>query len=287
MQRINLFTSPDFSNGLWGSGDKTVANGELTVGPGGGEYCAINFSAPPDVGQLVFSIEVKGGGNIQVFDTDWKYLVSSGEFRDVADWTVKNLRFTPTAGKAFMICFYHGNGSAVKARRPQLELASTYDAGVGGAWSSGLLHGGHDATRLTPRTGMVMPDDGHEPMHETILDHHLASRRVDADHDRSERGRDEILDQRLRERHRRHHLDYRSTRRIQRKPTCQLRDDRRQCRSDVNELFRQVRQSDRHSDEYAPLHVGRISGEQDPARQHRIFHRGHDAARLTLTGVMA
>lgn len=134
MQRINLFTSPDFSNGLWGSGDKTVANGELTVGPGGGEYCAINFSAPPDVGQLVFSVEVMGGGNVQVFDTDWKYLASSGEFRDVADWTVKNLRFTPTAGKAFMICFYHGNGSAVKARRPQLELASTYDAAVGGGF---------------------------------------------------------------------------------------------------------------------------------------------------------
>jgi hypothetical protein len=33
--------------------------------------------------------------------------------------------------------------------------------------------------------------------------------------------------------------------------------------------------------------VGRVSGEQDPARRHRIFHRGHDAARLTLTGVVA
>ncbi len=132
MQRINLFTSPDFSNGLWGSGDKTVSNGELTVGAGGGDYCAITFSAPPDVGQLVFNIEVMGGGNVQVFDTDWKYLAGSGEFRDVADWTVKNMRFTPTAGKAFMICFYHASGSAMKARRPQLELASTYDAAIGG-----------------------------------------------------------------------------------------------------------------------------------------------------------
>lgn len=284
MQRINLFTSPDFSNGLWGSGDKTVANGELTVGPGGGEYCAINFSAPPDVGQLVFSIEVKGGGNIQVFDTDWKYLVSSGEFRDVADWTVKNLRFTPTAGKAFMICFYHGNGSAVKARRPQLELASTYDAAVGGG-ASGLLHRRHHATRLTPAVG-VMPDDGHEPMHEPILDHHLVDKPLGGYHDHSEKARDEIFGQRLCERHRRHYLDERVWRR-KREPTCQLRIDRQQCQSGVNELFRRVRQSDRHRDEYTPLHVGRISGEQDPARQHRIFHRGHDAARLTLLGVVA
>ena len=167
-----------------------------------------------------------------------------------------------------------------------IERADTYDNAVGGG-ASGLLHGRHHATRLTPRTGMVMPDDDNEPMHEPILDHHLTSRRVGADHDRSERGWDEILDQCRRERHRRHHLDYRNTRRIQRKPTCQLRGDRRQYRCDVNELFRQVRQSDRHRDEYAHLHVGRVSGEQDSARRHRIFHRGHDAARLTPLGVMA
>ena len=132
MQRINLFTSPDFSNNLWGSGDKTVANGELTVGPGGGDYCAINIYVPPDVGQLVLSIEVMGSGNVQVFDTDWKYLTASGEFRDVADWTLKTMRFTPTGGKGFMVCFYHADGAAIKVRRPQLELASTYDAAVGG-----------------------------------------------------------------------------------------------------------------------------------------------------------
>lgn len=132
MQRINLFTSPDFSNNLWGSGDKTVANGELTVGPGGGDYCAINIYVPPDVGQLVFSVEVMGSGNVQVFDTDWKYLTASGDFRDVADWTRKVMRFTPRAGKGFMTCFYHAKGSAIKVRRPQLEYASTYDAAIGG-----------------------------------------------------------------------------------------------------------------------------------------------------------
>ncbi len=166
-----------------------------------------------------------------------------------------------------------------------IESADTYDKAVGGA--SGLLLGGHDATRLRRSVGRVMSDDDHEPMHETILDHHLKSRQVDEYHDRPEQDRDEILDQCLCERHRRHDLDNRSGWRHQRKPTYRIHDDLQQSQSCVNELFRQVRQSDRYSDRYAPLHVCRLSGEQDPARQHQIFQRGYDAARLTLTGVMA
>lgn len=166
-----------------------------------------------------------------------------------------------------------------------IERADTYDTTVRGA--SGLLHGRHDATRVTPRIGRVMPDDGHEPMHEPILDHHLASRRVGECHDRSESDWDDILGQRLCERHRRHYLDCRSIWQPQCKPTCQLQDTSRQFQAAINVSFRQVRQADRHRGKYSHLHVGRISGEQDPARQHRIFHRGYDADRLTLTGVMA
>lgn len=167
-----------------------------------------------------------------------------------------------------------------------IESADTYDKAVGGA--SGLLLGGHDATRLRRSVGRVMPDDGHEPMHEPILDHHPESRQVGEYHDPSEQDRDEILDQCLCERHRRHDLDNRSGWRHQRKPTYRIHDDLQQSQSCVNELFRQVRQSDRYSDRYAPLHVCRLPGEQDPARQHRIFRRGHDAARLTLAlGVVA
>lgn len=166
-----------------------------------------------------------------------------------------------------------------------IESADTYDKAVGGA--SGLLHRRHHATRLRRSVGRVMSDDGHEPMRETILDHHLKSRQVDEYHDRPEQDRDEILDQCLCERHRRHDLDNRSGWRHQRKPTYRIHDDLQQSQSCVNELFRQVRQSDRYSDRYAPLHVCRLPGEQDPARQHRIFRRGYDATRLTLTGVMA
>ena len=132
MQRINYFTSPNFSNYLWGNGDKTVANGELTVGPGGGDFCAITIGVPQNVGQLVLSIEVMGSGNVQVFDTAWNFLANTVNFRDLADWTVKTMRFTPTAGKSFMVCFYHGAGAAIKVRRPQLESTATYDAAVSG-----------------------------------------------------------------------------------------------------------------------------------------------------------
>ncbi|MEO5528132.1 carboxypeptidase-like regulatory domain-containing protein [Bifidobacterium adolescentis] len=167
-----------------------------------------------------------------------------------------------------------------------IESADTYDKAVGGG-ASGLLHRRHHATRLTPRTGTVVPDDGHEPMHEPILDHHPESRQVGEYHDRPEQDRDEILDQCLCERHRRHDLDNRSGWRHQRKPTYRIHDDLQQSQSCVNELFRQVRQSDRYSDRYAPLHVCRLSGEQDPARQHQIFQRGYDAARLIPMGVVA
>lgn len=167
-----------------------------------------------------------------------------------------------------------------------IESADTYDKAVGGA--SGLLLRRHDATRLRRFVGRVVSDDGHEPMHEPILDHHLASRQVGASHDRSEREMDDILGQFRCERHRRHCLDYRNTGRIQRTPTCQLHDVHQQFRSAISELFRQVRQSDRHRDKYTHLHAGRLSGEQDPARRHRIFRRGYDAARLTLAlGVVA
>lgn len=177
-------------------------------------------------------------------------------------------------------------GEFILIRDILLESKSTYDAAVGGG-ASGLLHGRHDAARIGASAGRVMSDDDNEPMHEPILDHHLASRQVGASHDRSEREMDDIFGQFRCERHRRHCLDYRNTGRIQRTPTCQLHDVHQQFQSAISELFRQVRQSDRHRDKYTHLHAGRLSGEQDSARRHRIFRRGYDAARLTPLGVMA
>lgn len=177
-------------------------------------------------------------------------------------------------------------GKFILIRDILLESKSTYDTAVGGG-ASGLLHRGHDAARIGASVGRVMSDDGHEPMHEPNLDRHLDSRPLEGHHDRSEREVSDILGQRLCDRHRRHHPDGRNGGRHQRKPTYPIHDGPQPYRLFPNELSRQVRQSDRHRDKHSLMLVRRIPGEQDPARRHRIFRRGYDAARLTLLGVMA
>ncbi|AUE03542.1 Hypothetical protein BB215W447A_1534 [Bifidobacterium breve] len=280
MQRINYFPNPNFIP----TGAHSSANGkdiskyfvDHTFANTSGNDIDLPFQ-DYDVGvEHVCTVRVKAdssnGRKLAVWGTSCLAVASSG------GTGVKTIRFVATQLARLSV------PSGVTIDGLCVERADTYDPAVGGV--SSLLLRRHHATRLTPRTGTVMPDDGHEPMHEPILDHHPVGRPLGGYHDHSDQARDEILGQRLCERHRRHYLDERVWRH-QCKPTCQLRASRQRCRSDVNVLFRQVRQSDRHRDEYAHLHVGRVSGEQDPARRHRIFHRGYDAARLTLLGVMA
>lgn len=304
MQRTNWFPDPNITGTI-----KPIANNKVRV-----EYPVVN-----NVRWLCATSTTTGNNYAQ-------YLLSGPQLPPAGSYHVHALAYARTANASFQV-FYRingsykqplampvGNGQTVMVDRTitlpdgydqmlvriqldaqtvgaigmmseiLIERADTYDTTVGGA--SGLLHGRHDATRVTPRIGRVMSDDGNEPMYEPILDHHLESRPVGEDHEYSGQARDEILGQCLCERHRRHYLDARVWRHPC-EPTCHLRVDRQRCRSDGNVLFRRVRQSDRHRDRYSPLHVGRISGEQDPARRHRIFHRGHDASSLTLTGVMA
>lgn len=45
MQRINLFPSPGFLNGIWGSANHTVDNGEMKVLADGGNYSAVTVPA--------------------------------------------------------------------------------------------------------------------------------------------------------------------------------------------------------------------------------------------------
>lgn len=281
MQRINLWPNPKFDptgfHVVKKGGDISKYMTGGTLANTRGEYIDLPFACEVGV-EYVCTCRIVSN------DTTNKRIgiFSGGTVKYPSAQTVGKytIRFIPTANDTRLAV---PSGMAISEL--SVEAADTYDAALGGA--SGLLHRRHHATRLTPRTGTVVPDDGHEPMRETILDHHLKSRQVDEYHDRPEQDRDEILDQCLCERHRRHDLDNRSGWRHQRKPTYRIHDDLQQSQSCVNELFRQVRQSDRYSDRYAPLHVCRLSGEQDPARQHRIFHRGHDAARLTPMGVMA
>ena len=281
MQRINYFPNPNFIP----TGAHSSANGkdiskyfvDHTFANTSGDDIDLPFQDYDAGVEHVCTVRVKAdssnGRKLAVWGTSCLAVASSG------GTGVKTIRFVATQLARLSV------PSGVTIDGLCVERADTYDPAVGGG-ASGLLHGGYDAARIGASVGRVMSDDGDEPMHASILDHHLASRRVGEYHDHSEQARDEISGQRLCERHRRHYLDERVWR-PQCKPTCQLRVDRQLCRSDVNVLFRQVRQSDRHRDEYSHLHVGRVSGEQDPARQHRIFRREHDAARLTLLGVVA
>lgn len=294
MQRINYFTNPNFTGPFADvniSGEvKASYNADtkqLNIYGNNGGY-GFNLTVPKNAA-LVFAcfLWTEHDKNPKPLTV---YSLESSDTKPIAYATVSQnannllLRFNSTGSGRIRVEFYP-NGSAANIANPILELADTYDKAVGGA--SGLLLRRHDATRIGASVGRVMSDDNHEPMPEPNLDHHLESQQLGASHDRSEREIYDILGQFRYERHRRHCLDYRNTGRIQRTPTCQLHDVRRQFQSAISELFRQVRQSDRHRDKYTPLHVVRVSGEQDPARRHRIFHRGYDAARLTPLGVVA
>ena len=282
MQRINLWLNPKFDptgfHVVKKGGDISKYMTGGTLANTKGEYIDLPFACEVGVKYVcTFRIVSNDTTNksIGIFSGSTSKYPSA---QTVGKYTI---HFTPIANDTRLAI---PSGMAISEL--SVEAADTYDAALGGG-ASGLLHRRHHATRLTPRTGTVVPDDGHEPMHEPILDHHPESRQVGEYHDPSEREWGDISDQRRGERHRRHYLDNRSGWRHQRKTTCQLQDDHQQFPSGINELSRQVRQSDRHSDEHAHLHVGRIPGEQDPARQPPIFHRGYDAARLTPMGVVA
>jgi len=135
MQRINLFPSPGFINGVCGGAKHTVDNGEMKVLSAPGDiYSAVTV---PAVGrdELVLSIEVKDSGSVRVYDDNWRSLTHAEDIHNVRNWTVKNLRFTPTDGKGLIIVFFPFDGW-LTVRRPQLELASTFDAIGGGGLPS-------------------------------------------------------------------------------------------------------------------------------------------------------
>lgn len=282
MQRINLWLNPKFDptgfHVVKKGGDISKYMTGGTLANTRGEYIDLPFACEVGVEYVCTCRIVSNDTTNKAIGIFSGSTVEYPSAQTVGKYTI---RFTPTANDARLAI---PSGMAISEL--SVEAADTYDKAVGGG-ASGLLHGRHDAARIGASAGRVVPDDGHEPMHEPILDHHLASRQVGEYHDPSEREWGDISDQRRGERHRRHYLDNRSGWRHQRKTTCQLQDDHQQFPSGINELSRQVRQSDRHSDEHAHLHVGRIPGEQDPARQPPIFHRGYDAARLTPMGVVA
>ena len=307
MQRINWFPDPlitgtsKIETGNNAKIDYPVANNRkwlratsVAAGDNYGQYILLGSQLPPagtyHVHALVYAQKATADFRIHArVDGTYRMLLDVPVGNDMTITISQNFTIPSNTDQLLIRIALDQKTVGMKGMMSDIliERADTYDAALGGG-ASGLLLGGHDATRLRRFVGRVMSDDGHEPMHEPILDHHPESRQVGEYHDPSEREWGGISDQRRGERHRRHYLDNRSGWRHQRKTTCQLQDDHQQFPSDINELSRQVRQSDRHSDEHAHLHVGRIPGEQDPARQHRIFRRGYDAPSLTLAlGVVA
>lgn len=282
MQRINLWPNPKFDptgfHVVKKGGDISKYMTGGTLANTRGEYIDLPFACEVGVEYVCTCRIVSNDTTNKAIGIFFGGMVEFPSAQTVGKYTI---RFTPTANDARLAI---PSGMAISEL--SVEAADTYDAALGGG-ASGLLLGGHDATRLRRFVGRVMSDDDHEPMHEPILDHHPESRQVGEYHDPSEREWGDISDQRRGERHRRHYLDNRSGWRHQRKTTCQLQDDRQQFLSDINELSRQVRQSDRHRDKHSLMLVRRIPGEQGIARRPSLVRRGYDATRLTLTGVMA
>lgn len=282
MQRINLWPNPKFDptgfHVVKKGGDISKYMTGGTLANTRGEYIDLPFACEVGVEYVCTCRIVSNDTTNKSIGIFFGGTVKYPSAQTVGKYTI---RFTPTANDTRLAI---PSGMAISEL--SVEAADTYDAALGGG-ASGLLLGGHDATRLRRFVGRVMSDDGHEPMHEPILDHHPESRQVGEYHDPSEREWGDISDQRRGERHRRHYLDNRSGWRHQRKTTCQLQDAHQQYQSGLNVLSRQVRQSDRHRDRHALMLVRRVSGEQGIARRPQLFRRGYDATRLTLLGVVA
>lgn len=168
-----------------------------------------------------------------------------------------------------------------------IESADTYDKAVGEG-ASGLLLGGHDATRLRRFVGRVMSDDGHEPDKQSTRPRHAEAGRVHADFDRREDSGYHILVHGLVGRVGRLRHDRRLSGHLQQGSTYRMGLHVHERESDEPEMQGRVRQSDRQHGEHAALQADGISGERGSDQKPRLFRRGHHAPSLTLAlGVVA
>lgn len=295
MQRINYFTNPNFTGpftdiNIYGEAKASYnANTkQLNIYGKNGGY-GFNLTVPKNAA-LVFACFLwtehdKNPKPLTVYSLD-----PSGN-KAIANATVSNnandllLRFNSTDSGRICVEFYP-NGTAANIANPILELADTYDKAVGGG-ASKLLHRGHDAKGLRRFVGRVMSDDDHEPDKQSKTPRHAATGRVHADYDHREDSGYHILVHGLVGRVGRLRHDRRLSGHLQQEPTHRMGLHVPDRESDEPEIQGRVRQSDRQGVEHGHVRAGRIPGEQDPARQHRIFRRGYDATRLTPMGVVA
>lgn len=294
MQRINYFTNPNFTGPFTDvtiSGEaKTSYNADtkqLNIYGKNGGY-GFNLTVPKNAA-LVFACFLwtehdKNPNPLTVYSLD------SSDNKAIASATVSQnannlrLRFNSTDSGRIRVEFYP-NGSSANIANPILELADTYDKAVGGA--SGLLLGGHDATRLRRFVGRVMSDDGHEPDKQSTRPRHAETGRLHADFDRRKADWRRILVHGLAGRVGRLRHDRRLSGHLRQEPTHRMVPHVHGHESDEPEIQGRVRQSDRQGVGHGHVRAGRIPGEQGIDRRPLLFRRGYDAARLTLMGVVA
>lgn len=295
MQRINWFTNPNLTGPLTGIskwGDVTASvnktNHQLVVSGSNGGY-GFNVDVPANtplvVSMFVYTDITKQSTPVVIMDVDdaGKVTVLAG-VKPKSNASTMVTRVTSKTGKIRFEA-YPVSGTTVNFGDLLVERADTYDKAVGGA--SGLLLGGHDATRLRRSVGRVMSDDGHEPDKQSTRPRHAGTGRVHADYDHREDSGYHILVHGLAGRVGRLRHDRQLSGHLQQEPTHRMVLHVPDRESDEPEIQSRVRQSDRQGVEHGHVRAGRIPGEQGIARRPLLFRRGYDAARLTLMGVVA
>lgn len=294
MQRINWFTNPNLTGPLTGInkwGDVTASvnktNHQLVVSGSNGGY-GFNVDVPANtplvVSMFVYTDITKQSTPVTIMDVDdaGKVTVLAG-VKPKSNASTMVTRVTSKTGKIRFEA-YPVSGTTVNFGDLLVERADTYDKAVG---ASGLLLGGHDATRLRRFVGRVMPDDSHEPDKQSTRPRHAEAGRVHVDFDHREDSGYHILGHVLAGRVGRLHHDRRLFGHLQQEQTHRMVLHVQDRESDEPEIQGRVRQSDRQGVEHGHVRAGRIPGEQSLARRPLLFRRGYDAARLTLLGVVA
>lgn len=295
MQRINWFTNPNLTGPLtginkWGGVTASVnkTNHQLVVSGSNGGY-GFNVDVPANtplvVSMFVYTDITKQSTPVTIMDVDdaGKVTVLTG-VKPKSNASTMVTRVTSKTGKIRFEA-YPVSGTTVNFGDLLVERADTYDKAVGGA--SGLLLGGHDATRLRRFVGRVMSDDGHEPDKQSTRPRHAEAGRVHVDFDHREDSGYHILVHGLAGRVGRLRHDRRLFGHLQQEPTHRMVLHVLDRESDEPEIQGRVRQSDRQGVEHGHVRAGRIPGEQSLARRPLLFRRGYDAARLTPLGVVA
>lgn len=295
MQRINWFTNPNLTGPLtginkWGGVTASVnkTNHQLVVSGSNGGY-GFNVDVPANtplvVSMFVYTDITKQSTPVAIMDVDdaGKVTVLAG-VKPKSNASTMVTRVTSKTGKIRFEA-YPVSGTTVNFGDLLVERADTYDKAVGGA--SGLLLGGHDATRLRRFVGRVMSDDGHEPDKQSKSPRHAATGRVHADFDHREDSGYHILVHGLVGRVGRLRHDRQLSGHLQQEPTHRMVLHVHDREADEPEIQGRVRQSDRQGVEHGHVRAGRIPGDQGIARRPLLFRRGYDAARLILMGVVA